>query len=140
GVPVLDVAEHVLPAQFVELGDAVLLDLLLVGETKPLLDGDLDRQAVRVPAAFTRYSVTLHGFEAREEVLERPAYDVVHARFTVGRRGTLVEDPLALRRRSVDRTPEDVFCLPELDDLALELWHVEFLSHFAEQLVPPSLP
>src|SRR5690606_24425076 len=131
-VPVLDVAEHVLAAQLVEASDAVLLDLLLVGEAEALLDGDLHRQTVGVPAALAGYAVALHGLEAGEQVLERAADDVVHARLSVGRRRALVEDPFALRRRAIDRTTEDVLLVPELDDLALQRGHVQVGLDFAE--------
>ena len=53
-VPVLDVAEHRLAAALVELGDPVGLDLGLRGDPELLLDLELDRQAVAVPAGLAR--------------------------------------------------------------------------------------
>ena len=47
----VDVAEDRLAALGVELGDAVVLDVLLAGEAELLLDGELDGQAVTVPAS-----------------------------------------------------------------------------------------
>jgi hypothetical protein len=49
-LPVAAVGEHALAAQPVELGHAELLDVLLAADAQPLLDLDLDRQPVRVPA------------------------------------------------------------------------------------------
>ena len=46
----VDVPLDVLAALRVELGDAVRLDVGLAGEAELLLDGELDRQAVAVPA------------------------------------------------------------------------------------------
>ena len=50
-VPVLDVAEHLLAAAGVELGDPVALDVVLGRHPELGLDRQLDRQAVAVPAA-----------------------------------------------------------------------------------------
>ena len=47
-----------------------VLDLLLVVDAELLLDGDLDRQAVAVPAALALDEVPAHRLEAREDVLE----------------------------------------------------------------------
>ena len=96
----VDVPQHRLPAPGVELGDAVRLDVLLAGEAELLLDGELDRQAVAVPAGLARDVVALHRLEAREDVLEDPRLDVVGARHAVGGRRALVEDP----RRAVPRS------------------------------------
>ena len=50
GVPLLEVFEDALAAEGVELGDAVVFDLRLAGEAELLLDFELDRQPVGVPA------------------------------------------------------------------------------------------
>ena len=49
--PVLEELEHGVAALLVELGDAVALDVVLGGEAELLLDRDLDREPVTVPAA-----------------------------------------------------------------------------------------
>ena len=85
---------HRLAALRVELGDAVRLDVLLAGEAQLLLDRQLDRQAVAVPAGLAGHVVALHGLEAREDVLEDAGLDVVGAGHAVGGRRALVEDPL----------------------------------------------
>ena len=82
------VAGHRLPALGVELGDAVRLDVLLAGEAELLLDRQLDRQAVAVPAGLAGHVVAAHGAEAREDVLEDAGLDVVGAGHAVrGRAG-----------------------------------------------------
>ena len=91
-VPVLEVGEDALAAEVVELGDAVLLDLLLAVDAEPALDLELDRQAVAVPARLARHAVAAHRLVAREDVLEDARQDVVRARPAVGRRRALVED------------------------------------------------
>ena len=53
---------------------------MLVGEAQLLLDLDLHRQAVAVPAALAGDVVAPHGLEAGEEVLEHPGPHVVQAR------------------------------------------------------------
>jgi hypothetical protein len=120
-VPVLDVLEHVVAAQGVEAGDAVVLDLLLVGEPEPALDRDLDRQAVRVPAALAVDAVTLHRLEAREQVLEHAADHVVHAGLAVRGGRALVEHPAAAGRGLLERQAEHVRVAPERHHLALQV-------------------
>ena len=62
-------------------------------EAELALDGELDRQAVAVPAGLARDVAALHGLEAREDVLEDPRLDVVGAGHAVGGRRALVEHP-----------------------------------------------
>ncbi len=69
--PVLDVARDGVRQRCVELGDAERLDLVLVLEPQLLLDLDLDREPVAVPAALAGDVVAAHGLEAGIEVLER---------------------------------------------------------------------
>ena len=104
----VDVPDHGLAALGVELGDAVRLDVLLAGEAELLLDRELDRQAVAVPAGLAGDVVALHGPEAREDVLEDAGLDVVGAGHAVGGRRALVEHPLGpalglLEARGEDR-------------------------------------
>ena len=106
-VPVLDVAEDRLAAALVELGDPVVLDLGLRGDPQLLLDLELDRQPVAVPARLARHQMPGHGPVAGIDVLEDAREDVVGAGPAVGGRRTLVEAPqrrpLALGDRARER-------------------------------------
>src|SRR3954470_19653115 len=93
--PVLEVLEDRLAAQAVELGDADALDVGLGLQPELLLDGDLDGQAVAVPAGLAVDAVALHRLEARVDVLEDAREDVVSPRTPVRGRRALVEDPLS---------------------------------------------
>ena len=119
-VPVLEVLEDRLAAALVELGDAELLDLLLVLDPELLLDGDLDRQAVRVPAALALDLVAAHRLVARVDVLEHAREDVVRAGLAVGRRRPLPEDPRRRALAAADRLAEDVALAPARENLLLE--------------------
>lgn len=103
----------------VELGDAVLLDVRLAGEAQLLLDGQLDRQAVAVPASLAGDVVALHGPVAREDVLEDPGLDVVRAGHAVGGRRALVEDPLRAALGLLQAALEDLLVAPEAEDAVL---------------------
>ena len=103
-LPEVHVALHRLTAALVELRDAEGLDVGLAGEAELLLDGELDRQAVAVPAALAVDLVALHRPEPREDVLEGARLDVVGARSAVGRRRALVEGPARRRPRCGRRT------------------------------------
>ena len=112
--------EHRLAAVAVELRDAVALDVLLGLEAELLLDLDLDRQAVGVPAGLALDVVPGHRLVAREEVLEDAREHVVRARVAVGRRRALVEHE---RRRAfavAQRRLEDVALAPAREHLLLQ--------------------
>ena len=120
-VPVLEELEDRLAALRVELGDAVGLDLGLRLDPELLLDGDLDRQAVAVPAALALDVEAAHRLEARVDVLEDAREDVVRAGPAVGRRRALVEDPRRRALAPAQRLAEDVALAPALEHLLLEL-------------------
>ena len=120
-VPVLEEQEHRLATAGVELRDAVLLDLLLRRDPEQLLDLDLDRQAVAVPAAAALDEIAAHRPKAREDVLEGAAQDVVHAGRPVGRRRALPEDPRRRALAAAQRLAEDVALTPALEHRLLEV-------------------
>ncbi len=116
----IHVAQHRLAALLVECGDPVGLDVLLAVEAELLLDGELDGQAVAVPARPARDVVALHRLEAREKVLEDAGLDVVGPRLAVGRRRTFVEDPARTLRGLHHRAIEDGALVPAGEDLRLQ--------------------
>ena len=119
-------AQHRLAALGVELGDAVRLDVALAGEAELLLDRELDRQAVAVPAGLALDVVALHGLEPREDVLEDAGLDVVGAGHAVGGRRALVEGPRAAAAGARRGTCAKVSCSrPEREHLALERGQVD---------------
>ena len=120
-LPVGDVAEDGLAALLVEGGDAVLLDLALVAQAQLALDLELDREAVRVPAALPRRAVAAHRLVAGDQVLEDAREDVVDAGRAVRRRRALVEREEAVGRAFLDAAFEDALLAPELEDLLFEI-------------------
>ena len=124
-LPLLDVLEHTLPALLDEGRDAVLLDCLLAGETELLLNFELDRQTVCVPAALARDVEPAHGLVAREDVLERARQYVVDAGPAIGRRRTLVEHVARARRGLLLRLAEHVGRLPKAQDVLLHRGQVD---------------
>ena len=119
-LPVLEELEDGLAALGVELGDPVALDVVLVLEAELLLDRDLDRQAMAVPAALAVDVVAAHRLEAGEDVLEHAREHVVGARQAVGGRRPLVEDPRLGALAAAHRLVEDVAVAPALEHLLLE--------------------
>ena len=119
-LPVLQVLEHGLAALGVELGHAVALDVVLGVEPELLLDGDLDRQAVRVPARLALDVVPGHRLVAREDVLEHAGEDVVRSRAPVGGRRALVEDELGRALAPPQRLAEHVALAPAREHLLLQ--------------------
>src|SRR4029079_6119053 len=119
--PLVDVAEHGLPALLVELGDPVRLDLVLFLDAERALDLQLDRQPVAVPAGLARHAVAAHRAVPRVDVLEDAREDVVRARSPVRGRRALVEAPDVGALALGDRSVYDVECAPALEDPVLEL-------------------
>ncbi len=120
-VPLLEVREHRLAAARVELADAELLDFGLRFDAELLFDGDLDGQAVAVPAALALDEMPAHRLKARVDVLEHAREHVVGARRPVGRRRSLVEAPARRAGADPQRLGEDVALAPAREHLELEL-------------------
>jgi len=125
-VPLLDVLEDRLAAALVELGDAVLLDLLLGGDAELLLDLELDRQAVAVPARLARHPVAAHRSVAGVDVLEDAGENVVGAGAAVCRGRPLVEAPDFRTLALLERALEDIALAPALEHPLLQLGEALF--------------
>ena len=99
-LPAPDVVVVGLAAPLVERRDAEVLDLALGVEPELLLDLQLDRQPVAVPAGLARRVEAAHRLVAQVGVLERAQQDVVRAGVAVRRRRALreAEDRPALAR------------------------------------------
>ncbi len=119
-VPVLQVAEHRLPAAGVELRDPVALDVLLGLHPQLGLHGQLDRKAVAVPAALALDVVAAHGAIAGEDVLEHPAEHVVGGGGAVGGGRPFVEAPLRRAGAPPDRLGEHLALAPAREHGFLE--------------------
>ena len=124
-LPLLEVGGDALPAQLVELGDAVGLDLPFAVDAEAPLHLELHRQAVGVPAGLARHAVAAHRLVAREEVLEDARDDVVRARPAVGRGRPLVEDEDGGVVTALEALLEDAVFLPELEDAGVERREVD---------------
>ena len=131
---VAHVAVHALPALRVEAVDAVRLDLGLGVQPQLLLDLDLDRQTVRVPARLPGHAIAPHRLVAREQVLDDARHDVVHARTAVRRRRPFVEHEQVVLRPLLDAAPEDVVLPPELENPCLELGEADTRIDWSEEL------
>lgn len=125
------VTGHRLAALRVELRDAVRLDVLLAVEPEFLLDRQLDRQPVAVPAGLAGDVVAAHGAEAGEDVLEDPGLDVVGAGHAVRGRRALVEDPLGTPPGLLQGASEDLVLAPEVEHGVLQRGQVDLRGDLA---------
>ena len=131
-LPVGHVAQDALAAPRVELLDAVGLDVALGLQAELLLDLELDRKAVAVPASAAGNRVAAHRLVARIDVLEDPGEDVVDAGPAVRRRRSFVDHVFIRPLASRDGTGEHVLVAPSLEDLSLERGHIDLRSNRAE--------
>ena len=119
-LPVVDVAEHRVSAALVELGDSELLDPFLRGDAELLLDLQLHRQPMAVPARLARHEVAAHRLVARVDVLEDAREHVVGAGAPVGGRRALVEAPDRCTLALGELAGEDVALPPALEHPLLQ--------------------
>src|SRR5262249_9121814 len=121
-LPVLDVAPDALLGGLVEPLDAVALDVGLTREAELLLDLDLDRQAVGVPAAARADDVlAAHAPVADHDILRGARLDLLDPGAPGGGRRPLEEDEGARPIAALERLLDDAVLLPPALDRALEL-------------------
>ena len=134
--PETDAVTHVLPLVLVgpdgfltlldERLNAVALDLRLAVDAQSLLDFELDRKSVCIPACLEDDVLALHCVISRDNVLNDSRLDMSDMRLAVSRRRTVVERK---RRRSVlellNALLIDVVLFPEIKDLLLAVDEIE---------------
>ena len=124
GPPFLGVLQHRCAAGLVELVDAQLFDLALLGDAELALHLEFGGQAVRVPAEPPLHLVAAHGAVARHDVLDVAGEQVSVVRETVGERRAVVEHVLRRVVTPVDAGAEGAVGVPVVQHLGLELREV----------------
>ncbi len=109
---------------------SVLFNLLLAIDADLLLDFELDRKAVGIPAGLTWHHRTLHRMESRNHVLEGTRLNVANVWFTICRRRPIVEYIGWVTFVLLDGSFEDVILSPELLDFAFALYKVHVCINF----------
>ena len=123
--PFLNVGEGGFFAELVEFVNAVIFDLLLVGETEFLFDFNFHRQAVGIPAAFAGDVAALHGAVAQNDIFKGTGQNVMNARFAVGGRRTFEEDIFFPALAVFGRFFKDFFVVPEFQDRLFHLVDIQ---------------
>ena len=113
------VAPHRLTTLFDEGLHAVSLDFLLALNADFLLDLELNRKAVRIPACLSRNILSLHGTEARNHILDDAGLDMADVRSAVCGRRSVVEHIGLATLALLDGLLKDAVLCPELFDFAL---------------------
>ena len=119
-LPVADVAEDARHALLDERAHPVFLDAGAAVDAEFLLDLDLHRQAVGVPAGDPLRVAPPHGVEAGKDVLEDAGEDVPVVGTPVRGRRAVVPDPRLPAGAPPHALPEDVPFLPEAAGLVLD--------------------
>src|SRR5712692_6827885 len=124
-----------LAAAAVELFDAdLVLNRELARDVELLLNLQLDRQAVGVPARLPLHETPLHGPVTAEEILEGAGQDVVRPRPAVGRRRALVEDVTRRVTPQLEALLERPLRLPAGHQLQLQVREADPVLYFLEHL------
>ena len=131
-LPLVGVLQHGGGAVLVELGQAHVLDLALVGDAQLLLRLELGGQAVAVPAEHAVDLLAAHGLVARDDVLDVARQQVAVVRQAVGERRAVVEDVLFVAVALVDRRLEGSVGAPEVEDAVLQGREAGAAGHVAE--------
>ena len=106
------ISEDGLSALLVEFPDSVALDVLFAVESQLLLDFNLHRKAVGIPACLSVDLKSLHRLVAVNRVLQRSSHHVMDARFAVGSRRPLIEDELRLPLPGFYALVEQILLVP----------------------------
>ncbi len=120
-LPLGAVREHALATEPVELRHAQRLDVLLAGESQPLLDFDLDRQPVRIPSRLALDAKSFHRAMTAEQILDGAREHVMDAGSSVRRRRTFEEHE---RRRTLafgERARKEILLAPSREQCQLQL-------------------
>ena len=130
--------EHALLALPDEFGDAVGFDVALGVEAQLPLHGYLDPEPLTVEAVLIALPLSLHGVVTLPEVLVGSTPGVMDAHRAVGRDWS-VQEPEQLVRITIalQIQPLDLVLLPEANDAALQLGHVELLGHRLKHVLTP---
>ncbi len=120
-LPVGGELHHRGAAGIVELVDAHRLDLGLAVDVELLLDGQLGRNAMRVPAEAALDHLAAHGLVARDDVLHVAGDDMAVMREAVGEGRAVIEDEFGRAAAPLDRLLEGLVRLPPGADLLLHL-------------------
>jgi hypothetical protein len=115
-LPLLGVAEDALEAAADEGLDPVLHDRVLARDPQLLLDLDLDRQPVGVPAGAARNVEAPHRLVAGDDVLHHAGERVAVVRHAVRGRRSLVEDEAGPAPAPLQGAGEDPLLAPEIAD------------------------
>jgi hypothetical protein len=130
--PLFRVAKHAVQAAPDEGLDAVGEDRVLARDPQLLLDLDLDRQAVGVPAGPAGDVEPAHRLVAGEDVLHDTGQRVAVVGKAVGRRRPLVEHEARPAAALLQRLVEDVPIAPEVANARLDLRKVHDGRDFLE--------
>ena len=120
GLPLVRVAQHRRAAGIVELLDAHLFDLRLVGDAELPLNFEFRGQPVRVPAEAAFHLVTAHGAIPRHDVLDVAGQQVAVVRQAVRERRPVIEHVFRRTVAARDAGAEGVVTVPVTQDVGFE--------------------
>ena len=130
----------VLPDRLTALADerlhAVFLNLLLAIESQSLLDLELNRQAMRIPAGLAQNILALHGLIARQQILDDTREHMADMRLAIRRRRTIVKRKGIISLTLINRLLRDIMFLPELLNFPFSPDKVKIRIHFTVQTKP----
>ena len=115
--------EYRLAALLAELLDSVFLNILLSAHAQVFLNLNFNRQSVRVPACLRLNLESLHYLISGNRILQGAGHHVVNARLAVCCRRTLIENERLCVLSLLYTAVQEVFILPFLHLLLLNLSH-----------------
>ena len=108
----------------------VLLDLLLAVQPQCLLDLQLYRKSVGIPAGLSRYHIALHGAVSRNHILDDAGQHMADMGLAVGCRRSVVEGIGLAFLAAVHALLEDMVFIPELFNLFLTTDEIQVGGYF----------
>jgi len=131
-IPLLKILEYALSAKLVEFGYSIALNLGFACEPQHFFHFQFYRQAVGVPARFSRHTETLHRFVPWDHILEDAGKDMVDSGISVSCGGTLVENEFWAGLAGLYALLKYSISFPEFKDLTLNFRKVDFAAYWLE--------
>src|SRR3989344_7521096 len=119
--PIIDVGQNLFSTTFVELHNAVFLDVFFMLKPELFLNNVLYRKTMTVPAPHPRYVIAAHGPVARHDVFDDARDDMAVVRRTRRKRWSVIKYEFAFRRLLGERFFKDALALPERERRLLAL-------------------
>ncbi len=113
--------------------DAVSFNLFLAVDTNLLLDFELDRQTVCIPASLAKDPLALHRSKAWQHILDDTRQDMADMRLAISCWWAIVKRERITAFTLINCFLRDIVCFPEFADFLLAFHEIQVRIYFLIQ-------